>query len=247
MTLNAGQGFYDKTFTAILNNSITVPGYSTGYDIAHAANAGASGNIGANTFVGCTKTNICVDNTTAFTGGQDAQTYTYLQTSDMNAAASAANQLKASLIASAYASVQGQIYAGETLYGTIQCSSSVTYNHSAGQRVSSVTTSVSAKCSAEVYKQQAALSTAASLLQQQVSSAPNASYTLVSRIATSILSVSGTNGGIVLVVNASSIGRFQFSKAQRQEFSSLIAGKSEQNAQTILSNQVGVGTVKISP
>ena len=247
----SGQGFYDPNQTHIVALSATVdiaPG-NTVTVAGQSSPAGSSGNLPVNYYhygYGWNGITINLTNITALSGGQDPQSYTYLQSSDMNAATAAASQLKTSLTATARSNVLGQIYAGESLFGQIQCSSSVTYNHSAGDRVTNVTTSVSAKCSAEVYNQQAALSTAANLLQQQVSSVPNASYILVSRITTSILSVSRTNGGILLVVNAASIGRFQFSKAQRQEFSSLIAGKTEQNAQAILSNQAGVSNVKIS-
>ncbi len=223
-----------------VNASTTVEGF--------ASNTGSQGNVGVDYFdsgYGWNGESMFMQNTTALSGGQDPQNYNYLQSSDMNAAAAAANQLKASLTATARSNVLGQMYSGEGLFGQIQCSSSVTYNHSAGQRVLSVTTAVSAKCSGEVYNQQAALSMAGNLLSQQVSSVPNASYKLVSKITTSIVSVSGSNGGILIIVNAASVGLFQFSAAQKKELISLIVGKSEQDAQAILANQAGVGSVKI--
>jgi hypothetical protein len=247
--INAGSPFTLNGYSFITSSDIDVPP-SSSLDVgAQAASEGSSGNIPYGYIYGNTTWNnlsLYMYNDTAFTGGQDAQTYTYLQASDMSAATAAANQLKTSLTATAHSNVLGQIYAGESRFGQIQCSSSVTYNHGVGDKVSSVTTSVSAKCSAEVYNLQAALTMGANLLSQQVSSVPNASYKLLTRITTSVISVSSVNGGILLVVNAASVGLFQFSKGQKQELISLIVGKSEQNAQAILTNQAGVGNVKMT-
>jgi len=247
--ISGGTAFTINNYTFIISSDVDVPP-SSNLDVgAQAANSGSSGNIDVGVISGVITwgtINLTFYNDTAFTGGQDAQTYTYLQSSDMNAAVAAANQLKASLTASARSSVLGQKYGGESLFGSVQCSATANYNHNVGDRVSSVTTSVSAKCSGEVYNLQAALSMGANLLSQQVSSVPSASYRLVSKITTSVMSVTGVNGGILIVVNAASVGLFQFSKGQRQELVTLITGKSEQDAQTILANQTGVGKVKIT-
>ncbi len=247
--ISAGTAFTISNYTFIISSDVDVPPNSNLDVGAQAANSGSSGNIDIGVISGIiiwNSVNLTFYNDAAFTGGQDAQTYTYLQASDMSAATAAANQLKTSLTATAHSNVSGQIYAGESFFGQLQCSSSVTYNHSVGDRVSSVTTSVSAKCSGEVYNLQAALSMGANLLSQQVSSVPSASYKLLTKITTSMVSVSSVNGGILIVVNAVSVGLFQFSKGQRQELISLIVGKSEQDAQAILTSQTGVGKVKFT-
>ena len=250
VSIAANQGFYDssKTHVVALSASVSIP-VNTAVTVAgHSYPAGSSGNLAALYFnydYIWNNSTIVLQNTTALAGGQDAQSYVYLQTSDMNAAASAANQLKTTQIAAARAGVMGQIRSGESLFGSVQCTSSVTYNHSAGQHVSNVTTSVSAKCTGEVYNGAAALSLAAGLLQQQASAVPSASYKLLTNIATSIVSVSGASGGILIVVNASSLGLFQFSKGQRQELITLIVNQSEQAAQNILTDQEGVAKATI--
>ncbi|MEO8973089.1 MAG: protein kinase [Ktedonobacteraceae bacterium] len=244
-----GTEFTLNGYSFIISSDVDVP-FNSNLDVgAQAASSGSSGNIDIGVISGIITwgtINLTFYNDTAFTGGQDPQTYTYLQASDMSAAVAAANQLKTSLTTTAQSNVQGQIYAGGSLFGPVQCSSSASYNHGVGDRVLSVTTTVSAKCSGEVYNQQAALSMGANLLSQQVSSVPSASYKLLTKITTSIVSVAGVNGGIQIVVNAASVGLFQFSKGQRQELISLIVGKSEQDAQAILASQTGVSKVKIT-
>ncbi len=249
ITIPAGTGFTINNYSFTITSDVNL-GPSSSTDVgAQAANPGSDGNIPSNYFGGLQSwgsSTIYIYNDAPFTGGQDQQNYTYVQQSDMNAAQAAANQLKASLMASARATVLRQMYGGESLYGQVQCSTLANFDHGVGDRVSSITTSVSAKCSATVYNLQAALTMGANLLAQQVSTVPTASYKLLSKISTSVVSVSGVRSGILIVVNATSVGLFQFSKGQRQELISLIVGKSEQDARAILASQTGVGSVNIT-
>ena len=189
-----------------------------------------------------------VQNDSAFGGGQNAQSYTYLQNSDFANATALANSMKSTLLASTQANVNAQIGANETFINGIQCSSNVTYNHKVGDRVTSLTTTVVASCHGEVYNQQAAKDMATNLLKRKITTAPSTSYTLTNTITTTILQarISDARGTITVLVKAESIGMFQFSDAQKQELVSLILGKSEQQAQTILSNQTGISQVVIS-
>src|SRR5205807_2886866 len=123
---------------------------------AHDVNVGASGNIMAldfNNVQCCGSSSVLVSNPTAFSGGQDPQKYTAVQQSDVDGAA---NPLKSPLTQSAMSSLQGQKHANEQFVTRPQCTTTVTSNPPVGAKASSVTVTVTAKCSAEVYDQNGA-------------------------------------------------------------------------------------------
>ena len=118
---------------------------------AHAVNSGAAGNIApgdVDTCVsppdpdGCT---VTVKNDAAFTGGQDAQIYTFVQQSDIDGASTS---LKNSTQQSAIDDIHQQLQPNEHLVGDPQCSSNVSSDHKAGDRVSQVTVTVTTTCKA---------------------------------------------------------------------------------------------------
>jgi hypothetical protein len=160
---------------------------------------------------------------------------------------SAANQVKTSLTSTAQSTLQSQIRSNETLVGSMQCTSNVTYDHKAGDHATSVTIAVMVTCTGEVYDQQGAQSMAANLLTQKITAAPSSSYKFVSKITTSLTQakVVDARGTISLLVTTTTTGVFQFSDAQKQELTSLIAGKRELDAQTLLMNQAGITQVLI--
>jgi hypothetical protein len=81
-----------------------------------------------------------------FSGGTDAQTYAIVQQSDID---NAANSLKASTKQSAVANINSRLHSNEHLVSDPQCSYKVTSNHAAGDKVSTVTVTVQATCTAK--------------------------------------------------------------------------------------------------
>jgi baseplate J-like protein len=132
-----------KNVSVPAKDSIIVPAY--------AVKAGAAGNIAAgdvNTCVspsdpdGCT---VTVKNDAPFTGGQDAQTYTFVQQSDIDGAATS---LTNSTQQSAIDDIHQHLHPNEHLVGDPQCTSDTSSDHNAGDRVSQVTVTVTTTCKA---------------------------------------------------------------------------------------------------
>lgn len=183
-------------------------------------------------------------NTTAFTGGQDAQSYTFVQQSDIT---NAEAPLISAQEQTAQNAVQSQVQAGEPLAGSINCTPSASSDHAAGDQATTFTVTASVTCSGEVYNQSAAQAMAVNLLKQIASSSQGGSYALVGTPTAQVTQVGSPQGGtIALTVQASGTGIFQFSSAQLQQFAQFIAGKSAQDAQTWLSQQTGVAQVAIN-
>lgn len=186
-----------------------------------------------------------IQNDSAFSGGSDGSSYTYISQGDMNNAAAAASQLQSSETTTAQSGVYGQVRANEKISGSVGCSTSKTYNGYAGKHANSVTASVAVSCSAGVYDQQGAQSLAASLLQTSVSNTPN--QALAGQVTTSITSVSaGSHGTIILKVEAKGTSMYTFSNAQKLTLAQLIAGKTMKEAQDILVNQAGISKAVIT-
>ncbi|MDQ6659886.1 MAG: hypothetical protein M3Z24_02845, partial [Chloroflexota bacterium] len=210
---------------------------------AHTVNVGTKGNIGAGAISGscCTSNNDIFVVNAAFTGGQDPQNYTFVQQSDIDGAA---NPLKGPLTQSALSSVQGQKHTGEQFVNSPRCMTDVTSNHNAGDKASSVTVTVNAKCTVEAYDLKGAQTLAANALTKQAAQNPGAGYALVGGIATnSSLTNVDSKGNITLNVKTEGVWVYQFSDAQKTQLAKLIAGKSKSDATTILLQQAGVDAV----
>jgi hypothetical protein len=211
---------------------------------ARAVAGGSSGNIGALTLNqnSCCGTGITVSNTSGFSGGQDPQNYTVVAQSDVN---NAATPLGNQLLQSAQNALKSQEKSGEAFASQPQCSTNVTSQPAVGAASKTVTASVSATCSGEVYDQSGAEGLASSLLQEQGNK--NAGYVLTGNIATSqpqVISVNANTDTVLLLVKAQGNWVYQFSDAQKQNMAKSIAGKTKTQAQNILLKQTGVGVVK---
>ena len=211
---------------------------------AHAVNVGANGNIMAfdfNNVTCCGSSSVLVSNTMAFSGGQDPQKYTAVQQSDVDGAA---NPLKGPLTQSALTSIQGQKHANEQFVARPQCTTSVTSNPPVGAKATSVTVTVTAKCSGEVYDQDGAQAIAANLLKSEATKTPGPGYALAGIVVTTVTQATvGSKGTVTLLVNAEGIWVYQFSTAYKMQLARLIAGKSPSQASTLLLGQAGVDKV----
>jgi serine/threonine protein kinase len=268
VTLTAGTDIPNMQAVAvdmILDGNVTVPPATdptnppTGTVPAHVAQAGTIGNLptvdnGSGGFYYCTNCsngNVKgweIENDSPFSGGKDAQTVTVVQQSDIN---SAASSIEASNAPNPQQVLQGQVHPGEQLVGTPQCTPQETSDHQPGDQASSVTVTVTFTCTGEVYDRDAALSLAAKLLSSQAATQLGTGYSLVGKIVTAVTQTtvtSTTQGTIAITTTAQGTWSFQFSAAQKQALASLIAGKTQQQAQALLQAQAGVqqATIKIS-
>lgn len=212
---------------------------------AHAVQAGASGNIPANDFnyVPCCTAGVFVQNALAFSGGQDPQRFTYVEQSDIDNAASA---LTASLVPATEAALQKQLRPGEQPVSSPQCVPFVSSDANAGTQVATLTVRVTVICTGEVYDQQEASLLAMNLLKTDPARNPGRDFVLVGDIVTKVMQArADVRGTITLQVSAEGIWVYQFNESEKQALAKLIAGKSEQDAESLLRRQVGVAKTSI--
>jgi len=214
---------------------------------AHAIDAGVNGNISAFDFdnVPCCTSGVNVQNTAAFSGGQDAYSYAFVEQSDIDGVV---NPFQASLTQTAQAALKAQLHPGEQFFSSPLCMPGITSDHQAADRATNVSVTVAVTCTGEVYDHQAAQSVAANLLRQEATRDPGPGYALVGNLVTDVRQVSLTDtkkGTLSLMVDAEGVWVYQFGAAQKQALAKLLADKSTQNAQTLLLEQKGVTTAAI--
>ncbi|MGZ3608483.1 MAG: hypothetical protein ACXVBU_00285 [Ktedonobacteraceae bacterium] len=255
VTIPAGTSFPGKNNVAlILNTSITlrarVPAVSVS---AHAYPAGIHGNVPALDINGTFCYPNCLTGvafhlqSTAFTGGKAAQSYIFIQQSDINTAAS---QLEHTLAILSQSAIQSQIGTYEQQAGSIGCGlSSLSSNQQVGARVPDVTVFVTERCQGEVYSVQAALNLAKKLLHTDVTTLIGPGYSIAGGVTTQVLSqpeIIDTQGTLSLKVMARGTAFYQVTSTKKQALANLIAGKSLTEAQDLLSNQIGIAHATIT-
>ncbi|WP_376796791.1 protein kinase [Thermogemmatispora sp.] len=214
---------------------------------AHAVNPGSSGNIPAlsiNQFCCSSDQTITVKNLQPFTGGQDPQSYTFVQQSDLDNAAAA---LQPALVQSARAALSGLQSSNEASVGDPQCSPQVKSNHRAGERASSVTVTVTVTCSELVYDRGSALSIASALFAADASRSYGSGYQLVQ--ASRKIQVSARRAGpqsAILTLQVNGTWSYRFSSQQLAALKSLIKGRDASSALALLRRQPGIADVSLS-
>ena len=136
--------------------------------------------------------------------------------------------------------VQSQVQTNEQLIQQTQCNSNVTSLEPINSHVLSTTITISVTCTGEVYQPQDAQNMALILLQHDAASNVNAIYHLIGKPIISITKAQVDNKGVIINMQANSMGLYQFSDIQKQQLARAIAGESELDAQVYLSQQVGV-------
>lgn len=207
---------------------------------ATAVQAGASGNIPsfAITMPCCAPNReIVVENTTAFTGGADAQPDDRVLQGDID---QAADPLKASQTQQEQTQLAAQVRNNEQVIpGTMQCQPQVKSDVPVGAQATSVTVTVTVTCSEQVYDQEAAQAQATSLLNAQ---APMG-YMLSGQVSVSMLSMSDAN---TIQLHAQGRWLYHFSQTQLNQFARLIANQSQTQARALLRQQTGIFDTRIS-
>jgi VCBS repeat-containing protein len=242
----------------VVDQTVTIPPYpATKYHIfgipAHVQEGGTIGNFNAScSGIDCfdysnNLETLFIGSDSAFTGGTDPHSYTYIQQSDIDNAANAL--ISADLPGSQQAQqmLQPQIQANERTIGTPQCTPNTPKaNHRVGDHKSTVTVSVNFTCTDEVYDYNGALSRAAQLLKKQAASSLGSDYALTGQIVPSVQSALLNEQVVTLLVAAKKgIWVYQISTAQQQAWAKLVAGQYLQTAQARLASQQGVAQVTI--
>ncbi|GAC1554129.1 MAG: hypothetical protein NVS2B2_07160 [Ktedonobacteraceae bacterium] len=241
-TLANGVKFANNANAVVPGANLPTTGFVTVN--AHAITLGSIGNIGARAYNGaCCTAGITAING-AFSGGQDAQDYTFVQQGDIQGAI---NDLQPSLLGQAETALKANIHSNEQTASPTTCSPGVSSDHNAGDKASTVTVTVKVTCQTQVYDQKGTLALVTNLLQAKAANDYGTDYALVGSVVTQA-KVQSVNKGIVnLLVSAKGIWAYQFTTARQLELKKLIAGRSAADAVTILKGQKGVADASINP
>jgi hypothetical protein len=237
--------------TIISDQTIIVFSGKVGYFRAHVAFAGSRGNIAAYGFYQFIPwdpggAGFTFYNTTPFTGGQDAQTYSVVEQSDITIAAT---HLQKPVQQAALASFQKAMQPGEQEVAAPRCTSATTTDATAGEKANGVHVTVTAHCTDEVYTTQPAQARATALLQQDASQSLGANYQLIGKIAaiaSGITMVDSRHGSLAVVMTVTGTWRYHFSASQLHHLAQIIAGKAPRDAQALLAQQPGIRSAAIT-
>lgn len=255
VTLNAGMQIANTQSTPvdmILDAAVTAPpgqdasNPGTAHVPAHVVQPGTIGNLppvnnGDAGFYSCTNCpngkvkGYEIENDAAFSGGQNSQTVTTVQQSDID---NAANKLKVANAPNPRQIFQAQVRTNEQLINSAQCKPNISSNPAAGAQATSVTVTVTFTCTGEVYDQSAALALAQKLLMNQAKGSFGPRYTLQGSIAateTRAVLTDTKQGTITLTASTSGTWVTHFDDTYLQALAVSIAGKTRQEAQSILS------------
>ena len=212
LTLNAGMEIANMQSTSvdmILDAAVTAPpgpdtsNPGTANVPAHVVQTGTIGNLppvnnGNAGFYYCTNCpngkvqGYEIENDMAFSGGQNSQTVTTVQQSDID---NAANMLETANTPNPQQVLQAQIRTNEQLINSAQCKPNVSSNHAAGEQATSVTVTVTFTCTGEAYDQSGALTLAQKLLMNQAKGQFGPHYTLQGSIVATVTRAVLTNAG----------------------------------------------------
>ncbi len=222
-----------------------------GYFHAHVLTPGTSGNIPAYGFhssyalQGQGNSRAIFYNTTAFTGGQNAVAYTYVQRSDIT---SVQPVLTSTVTLGALNVLNGRLASGEQWIQSPACLSVPVADAAVNQRVTSFHLTVTTTCRGEVYNPHTLIAVAVQQFTTSVERQLKTNYQLRGSIAVSINNIQVLNREKgVLAATFHLQGRWVYSidEAQKQYFARLIRGKSVFEAHELLAKQAAVARVTI--
>ncbi len=244
-TISAGTSFSLQSVTVVTDTPVIVqaavpPSFGIGITQAHVIQAGSAGNIAAHTIDTrcCGSQFVTATNTSAFSGGQDARSYSFIQSSDIH---NAASDLLGSLTPQASAALHKEIRPGEQLV-TPLCSPRTHSSTEAGSEGARVTVSVTQTCRSVAYLTDSLNQVATSTLTR------SANLTRYEQAGTTQVTVNGstyTNQTARLTVSLSGTWIYRFTQAHITQLTRHLAGESQQQAQATLAKGEGIAQASI--
>ncbi|MGZ3626100.1 MAG: hypothetical protein ACXVDN_00330, partial [Ktedonobacteraceae bacterium] len=240
-----GTAFTDSHGISVVTDHISSLGTSCIATVpAHAVNIGPAGNISAHAIKQTYHTTIIVDNPAAFAGGQFDLSYTTVQQSDINQAASS---IEARLKQGTLNALRKQLHSNEQFVSSPICKSKATSDHQVNDIATEVAVTATITCTAEVYNPHEILARSDQMLQGRAQALFGPNYTLTGDIKTEITYIAtDLKHGTLVTVVASGLWAYQFSSTRANQLARLITGKDKQDAQAILTDQKGVQSVSIN-
>jgi hypothetical protein len=244
-TISAGTSFTVQGVTVVTDTPVTIqaavpPSFGTGITQAHTVQAGAIGNIAAHTIDTrcCGSQFVTATNTSAFSGGQDARSYSFIQTSDIQ---NAATDLLASLTPKTTAALSKEARSGEQLV-TPLCTPHTTSSQGPGAEGVEVTVNVTQTCRSVAYTLTSLQQVATSTLTH---SANLAHYEQIGTVQVTVNGSTYANQTVTLKVSVSGVWVYHFPQAQVVHLIEEIAGESQQRATATLEGVAGIAQVSI--
>jgi hypothetical protein len=219
---------------------------------ARALLPGGTGNIPARTFdrVHCCAPSITVENSIAFTGGREAQSYTYVQQNDITQAALAMIE---PLQQKKQSELLTRVTTNERLIDKPLCQSSTTSDRIAGERAEQVNVIVSVTCAGTVYNLQEAQILATNQFKSAGTVTFGTNYAPANEIHVQVSGVKTGSGGqqgtfpneAILQIQASGLWAYQITEDQQRQMIDQVVGKSKSEAESLLRQQKGVKEISI--
>ena len=205
---------------------------------AHTTSAGAQGNIAAYDInQTCCSTSILVKNTAPFHGGQDERDFRTVTKQDI---ANGDVPLKSTLAQSMQGALTGQAKSGEALV-TPTCTPTVTADHRPGDEAEQVKVTVSETCSAVAYNTQELETRATALLSSLASKKLGSDYSLIGNVQITSLQATGK----ILAFSCQGMWAYALDTASQEQIKRIIAGKTKQEALTLLLSMPGIESASI--
>ena len=211
---------------------------------AHTVQRGPAGNINARDIYGsCCLLNIQVANS-AFTGGQDAQTYQSVAKQDIDTVVS---RLQASLTQSALTALSAQLQSSETLVTPPTCETHSRSDHEVGDKATQVQVTVSQTCIGVAYDTQQ-FQQVVRQAQTQGADSERRAYSQLSGIQATVQKTAPASqpGTYQITVQSRGTWVYQFSAATLSHLAKSIAGKNIQQAIPFLLHTAGIQQVSFS-
>ena len=238
----AGAVFTDSHGISVVTDHVAILGASCTATVS--AHAVKIGDIGAHDLKQTYHTTIIVDNPASFVGGQFDQSYTTVQQSDIDHAASS---LSVRLKQETLNVLHMQLLTNEQFVSSPLCKSRVTSDQQVNDAATNLTVTVTVTCTAEFYNSQEIISRSEQMLNERAQALFGPNYMLTGDIKAEITHVAtDVKQGTLITVAASVLWTYQFSSARSEQLTRLITGKDKQDAQSILSDQKGVQSVSIN-
>jgi hypothetical protein len=244
-TIPVGTSFMVQGVTVVTDTTVTVqaavpPSFGTGITQAHVIQVGTVGNIAAHAINTrcCGSQFVTATNTSAFSGGQDARSYSFIQTGDIH---NAATDLLASLTPKTTVALQKQVHAGEQLV-TPLCSPRTQGSAEPGAEGVNVTVSVTQTCSSVAYQTSSLNLVATSTLAHSLNLA---NYEQVGTVQVTVNGSTYQNHTATLKGSVSGVWVYRFTKQELTRLTHHIAGESTQKARETIERVNGVAQVSI--
>jgi hypothetical protein len=218
---------------------------------ARAMNPGPSGNIRkadvAAMYDFPNNASIIIANYQPFSGGRNRYIVTAVSQNDINSATSQLTQQLQSGLSANHAALKSQLVSSEQLLDptTIKCQSSVKANRRPNDQASDVTVTGTMTCSASAYTPMKLQAYGAALLEKDAYAQWNGSYVLSGQIREKLYNVFATGKTVSFDLDVQGLYALKVSPDMSARFATLVAGKTQADAQAILLKQPGVLKVSL--